>query len=47
MKKIVKFSATWCVACKVFADSFHELERDGDLEDYSFDLVEVDEDEEM
>lgn len=47
MKKIVKFSATWCGPCKVFAKTFNELEQDEDLKDYSFKQVDVDEDEEM
>jgi len=47
MKKIVKFSATWCGPCKVFAKTFHELEQDEELKDYSFKQVDVDEDEEM
>lgn len=47
MKKIVKFSATWCGPCQAFAKTFHELEQDEDLKDYSFKQVDVDEDEEM
>lgn len=39
MKKIIKFSATWCMPCKVFATTFHKVtERFKD----SFEFLELD-----
>ena len=43
--KILKLSANWCAPCKVFATTFHKVEKMEEYKDIEFKDVDIEEDE--
>ena len=46
VKNIIKLSASWCQPCKVFATTFHNVEKMEEYKDITFKDVDIEEDEE-
>jgi thioredoxin 1 len=45
VQKIIKFSASWCQPCKVFATTFNRVKEMEDYKDIDFKEVDIEEDE--
>lgn len=45
IKKIIKFSATWCAPCRAFATTFHNVEKMDKYKDIEFQEVDIEKDE--
>ena len=45
VKNIIKLSASWCQPCKVFATTFHNVEKMEEYKDITFKDVDIEEDE--
>lgn len=46
VKNIIKLSASWCAPCKVFATTFHNVEKMEEYKGIIFKDVDIEEDEE-
>ena len=44
VKKITKFSASWCMPCKVFAKTFHKVSELEEYKDIEFKEVDIEND---
>lgn len=45
IKKIVKYSTSWCGPCRAFHPTFHKVEKDEKYKDIVFEDVDIDTDE--
>lgn len=47
VKKIIKFSASWCAPCRVYAPTFHEVSKMEQFNDIKFEEHDVEESDEV
>lgn len=45
VKKIIKFSATWCAPCRFYAETFHKVSEREEFKDIEFKAMDIEEDE--
>lgn len=45
LAKILKFSASWCAPCRVFATTFHKVEGMEEFKDIEFKEIDIENDE--
>lgn len=44
VKKIIKFSATWCAPCRFYAETFHKVENKEEFKDIEFKELDIEND---
>lgn len=42
VKKIIKFSASWCTPCRVFAPAFKRISEMEEFSDITFETIDID-----
>lgn len=45
VKRIIKFSATWCAPCRIYADTFKKVSEMEQFKDIEFSTLDVEDDE--
>ena len=45
VKKIIKFSTSWCGPCRAFSSTFHRVEEMEDYKDIEFKEIDIEKDE--
>jgi thioredoxin reductase (NADPH) len=46
-KKVVKFSASWCGPCRVYAPTFKKVSEMEDFKDITFETIDIEDSDEM
>lgn len=46
LQKIIKMSAEWCAPCRVFAETFHKVEKMEKYKDIEFKEIDIEKDDE-
>ena len=47
VKKVIKMSASWCMPCKVYANTFDAVKNEDKYKDIEFEEFDVDENEDL
>ena len=47
IKKVIKFSADWCIPCKVYEKTFHDVSKNKEFEGVLFETFDVEDNEDL